>query len=239
MGILEDFRKRKRTRMQRVAAPYGWVWDDSEGPPEPDEEQLAKMTGKKNIAEWLREQAAEGLLVIAHGTTNELWREFKEEGLKANPEWGGGRNGIFAWTDEESAINWANFWYGWDAMVLLIRPTAVTEAYFDKDQGNRQWQWSEHSKSIIIKNDIPPEGIYHKFEYSDDEDSEWQQQRDYMKDEEEYSGLFDWRQRTRWHGHEFDEGDIGWAKQVDYMDDEELDEIEAYKERQQRELEQA
>lgn len=153
--------------------PHGFEWHDPEGPPPPTLEQRAKMTGKKNRA--AKFQGSEPGLY--HGTTRELDGAIRREGLKAQAEWGMGKTGVFLWGDAASAMNWANYWYGDDGMVVeVVEGEAIRELYRDFDPGNSYWAgWvyprmekvpgsifpvSVTSRSYIVPHDLPPEALF-------------------------------------------------------------------------------
>jgi len=152
---------------------YGFEWHDPEGPPPPSAELRQRLTGKKNVAKILQnrfERTGGEAGSLFHGTTRSLLEQIKQEGLKAQTEWGRGRRGIFCWQDPESAMNWANYWYGHRGMIVQVNPAYLEEVFLDKDAGNEQWAGWLHpsrkglgytpSKSYIVMHDLPPEALW-------------------------------------------------------------------------------
>ncbi len=140
--------------------PLGWEWSGEEvGPAAPTPEQRAKSVGTTNWAPRLKELGRS----LYHGTSADAVYEIKKSGvLEPRAEWGHGFTGIFVWSDLESALNWANFWFGhddpdsWEAeiegggAVIEIRPSALEVVHADWDLGNRDWQsWLGRPPSFL------------------------------------------------------------------------------------------
>lgn len=112
--------------------PFGYEWTgEGQVQPGPAPQTLHQLTGTRNLAPWQYE--------LYHGTSAELYDTIRREGLRAAPEWNRGRLGVFVWDDFESALNWANSWYGDNGMVVLIRPDHITDLREDLDPGNREY----------------------------------------------------------------------------------------------------
>ena len=157
--------------------PLGWEWEgEEEGPPRPSPEHRAKTISKKNWADRLKELERP----LYHGTSVEATYQIQRSGLEPRMEWGLGFKGIYAWSDIESALNWANSWFGsesdWASIdgggaIIEIPPHALEEVYADWDAGNDPWKarhqptafweapkrkiyWSL-SQAFVITNPIP------------------------------------------------------------------------------------
>lgn len=170
--------------MYRVGMPpLGWEWEGEEGgPPAPTPQQRAKTIPEKNWAPRLQELGRE----LFHGTSQEAAYEIQRSGvLEPRSEWGKGHAGIFAWSDLESALNWANYWFGdpldnWDNIagggsVVIIPSSALKVVRRDLDPGNDNWKaWVKpqgelfsllkkkdqklrwaYSQAFVIENPIP------------------------------------------------------------------------------------
>jgi len=172
-GPAPDLMIRPVERVVGTPPPHGFEWHDPEGPPPPSAELRQRLTGKKNVAKILQnrfERTGGEAGSLFHGTTRSLLEQIKQEGLKAQSEWGRGRRGIFCWQDPESAMNWANYWYGHRGMIVQVNPAHLEEVFLDKDAGNEQWAGWLHpsrkglgytpSKSYIVLHDLPPEALW-------------------------------------------------------------------------------
>ena len=146
-------------KIHRMATPpAGFEWAGGDAPGKATQDWF---TGKKNQAKSFHRIDPE----LYHGTSQEVAGKIRLEGLKAIPEWGQGRKGIFVWEDLGSALNWANYWYGDDGCVVQITDgEAVKEIYQDLDQGNAFWHGylslRHPPRAWIIPHDVPPEALY-------------------------------------------------------------------------------
>lgn len=170
-------------RLWTGAPPLGWEWEEQEGePPAPTLQQRAKSIGSTNWAPKLKELGRS----LYHGTSADAVYEIKKSGvLEPRAEWGHGFTGIFAWSDLESALNWANYWFGHDdpeswemeleggGAVVEIPPSAFEVVHADWDSGNRDWHswlrrptgffekpkrtvyWNMGSQAFVIEHPIP------------------------------------------------------------------------------------
>ena len=154
MGIMNDYLR--RFPMKRIAAPpYGWEHTDEEFLERDDiKEHLESFTGEENVAGTLMHN-------LWHGTHVDLIQDIEQNGIKAQQEWGLGRQGVFVWRDRGSAVNWANYWYGYydEGAIVEIDKDKLTEIYPDTDEGNKRWYGTGQSMSYIVPNDIPPDAI--------------------------------------------------------------------------------
>lgn len=163
--------------------PLGWEWKgEEEGPPHPTPEQRRRTVPEKNWAPRLQELGKE----LYHGTSRDAAEQIQMAGtLEPRAEWGLGHVGIFCWSDLESALNWANYWYGddledWNSVggggtVIVIPPSVLQVVRRDLDPGNVEWKaWREpvslfpmgaqtkrkklnwnYSQAFVIENGVP------------------------------------------------------------------------------------
>jgi len=191
-----------------TGAPLGWEWEgEKTGPTYPTPEERKLTVPEKNWAPRLQELGRS----LYHGTSNEAAALIHSSGvLESRPEWGKGYPGVYAWSDFESAINWANFWFG-DAYynrmplggggtVIRIPPEALEVVRLDWDSGNDNWKawvnpqpfWEKGkrtlywnlSQSFVIENSIPVSEL--EF-YSEEEFNE--ARKDWEEEVDDYFAL--------------------------------------------------
>lgn len=204
-----------------TGGPQGWEWDASD---KPTSASLQRLIGDKNWVDRIRE-----LGPLYHGTSYDAATEIEQNGvLKSQQEWGSGRKGIFVWTDLESALNWANYWYGDDGAVIQIDPSYLEEVYMDWDPGNSLWKayrdtrpswsrknprtifWDKFSYSMLIPHDVPFEGlsISKGYEFVD-------QVEDWRYRQEHWEEKLDFFTPVEWQFIEHDPEGPGWARRID------------------------
>lgn len=121
----------------------------------PTPQHRAKTIRDKNWAPRLKERHQE----LYHGTSWEAAEHIERYGLEPRPEWGKGFPAVYAWSDLESALNWANYWFGdeeenWDALagggaVVIIPPSSLEEVKWDLDPANDNWKGWKKGESIF------------------------------------------------------------------------------------------